>query len=89
MVDKVEAKHHRTFEVLYVATREGVLKKMSTLPGSRVVCLLEELQLVSPDLHQPITALKLLASQVNTVPQTCSNIQQCNIMGCPARLAQY
>ncbi len=64
VVDKVEAKHHRTFEVLYVATREGVLKKMSILPGSQVVCLLEELQMVSPDLHQQITALKLLASQV-------------------------
>ena len=64
VVDKVDAKHHESFEVLYVATREGILRKLSVLPGSSTLCLLEELHLVAPNLHQPITALKVLSSQV-------------------------
>lgn len=72
MVDTVAAKHHRSFEILYVTTREGILRKMSVLPGSSTLCLLEELHLVAPKSNQRITALKLLSSQVGLCGTFCS-----------------
>lgn len=60
----MHAKHRRTFTVLYVTTREGALNKMSLLPDTGELCLLEQLHLVPDESRQPITAVKLLSSQV-------------------------
>lgn len=40
-VDVVPTKHHPGVHVVYAATEEGVIKKMSVLPGSQETCVLE------------------------------------------------
>lgn len=40
-VDVVPTKHHPGVHVVYAATEEGVIKKMSVLPGTQETCVLE------------------------------------------------
>ena len=38
VVDRVHGKHHQTYEVVFVATLEGRLKKMARIPGEDDTC---------------------------------------------------
>lgn len=41
-MDVVPTKHHPGVHVVFAATEEGVIKKMSVLPGSQQTCVLEQ-----------------------------------------------
>jgi hypothetical protein len=40
VVDRVLGKHHQTYEVVFVATLEGRLKKMARIPGEDKTCVI-------------------------------------------------
>lgn len=63
-VDTVRVKHHETLHVIFVATLEGVVKKLIRPPGSSKTCVIEEIQVIAPEDSQTITAMKLLGDQV-------------------------
>ena len=59
MVDKVRAKHRKTFHVMFLATLDGVLKKVVQLPGTNKSCTIEEIHLYPTGQEKPIHSIKL------------------------------
>lgn len=59
-VDVVPTKPHGSLKVLYVATAEGTVKKISILPKSSVTCTLEEWNIFPESSGAQIMALQYL-----------------------------
>ena len=49
---------------MFVATLEGVIKKLVRVPGTNQTCVIEEIHLAAEDLQLPIRSLKLVKEQV-------------------------
>jgi hypothetical protein len=63
VVDTVSTKHHRQFNVIFVVTLEGTVKKYVELPGGRNLCLIEQLQVVPPGSKPGLVKTMKLAAQ--------------------------
>jgi len=78
-VDVVPTKPHGSLKVLYVATAEGTVKKITILPKSSVTCTLEEWIILSESSDSQIMALHYLKvtvcnkSLTFNYRSTCSN----------------
>lgn len=59
-VDVVPTKPHGSLKVLYVATAEGTVKKITILPKSSVTCTLEEWNIFPESSSSQIMALYYL-----------------------------
>lgn len=67
-VDVVPTKVHGSMNVLYVATTEGTVKKISVLPKSSVTCTLEEWNIFPEGFSSQIMSLHYLKVTVrNTI----------------------
>lgn len=58
-VDSIPTKLHETVHVLYVATENAIVKKMSVLPRTKETCVIEVWQ-VEPNPHTKVRALQYL-----------------------------
>lgn len=66
-VDVVPTKPHGSLKVLYVATAQGTVKKITILPKSSVTCTLEEWNIFPESAGSQIMALHYLKVTVNVV----------------------
>lgn len=64
VVDIVSTKHHDEIHVIYVATMEGELRKLVTIPNSPESCLVERLQIFPKGKEKKIKTMKLLKDTV-------------------------
>ncbi|XP_054724810.1 semaphorin-5A-like [Uloborus diversus] len=60
VVDIISTKYHEEIHVIYVATIEGELRKLVTVPNTSESCLVEKLQIFPEDKPQKILVMKLL-----------------------------
>ena len=58
-VDTVPTKHNMIYNVVFLATLEGRIKKLVKLPELNHSCLVEEIEIMPRELEQPIRSLKL------------------------------
>ena len=64
VVDTVQTRGHARLDVMFVATLEGVIKKLVRVPGTNQTCVIEEIHLASEDQQLPIRSMKLVKEQV-------------------------
>lgn len=65
VVDSIQTKHEDTVHVIFVATFEGVIRKLVIIPDTKETCLIEELKIFSDDSTDRIKVLKILKDTVS------------------------
>lgn len=50
-IDVIASKHYRYIHVIYIATEEGFIKKLTVLPRSKIACVVEVWQVTSNPKH--------------------------------------
>lgn len=70
-VDVIETKHHHSIHVIYVATEEGLIKKLTVLPRATEACLVESWQTCS-SFKSTIKSMQFL-KETNSIYATSDN----------------
>lgn len=71
MVDNVNTKYGNV-KVIFIATDDGRLKKMATMPKSNETCLIEEIKIVPNGERKPVKAMRISSDQVKVYKNYCS-----------------
>ncbi|ELU01896.1 hypothetical protein CAPTEDRAFT_100167, partial [Capitella teleta] len=58
-VHQIQTKHHEKFNVVFLVTLEGYIKKFITLPESKKACLVEEIRVVKGEEIHPVQSFQL------------------------------
>ena len=68
MIDHVEGKRDN-YEVVFLATADGKIRKMVTLVNRSSACLIEEIKIVPNGEPKPVKAMKISHERVSRVIQ--------------------
>ena len=63
-MDTVQTREFASLDVLFVATLEGVIKKLVRVPGTNETCVVEEIHISAEDQQLPVRSMKLVKNQV-------------------------
>ena len=63
IVDSVQGKHG-VYNVVFVATADGRLRKMLKLPTTGETCVIEEIKIVPNGEQKPVKAMKISQQEV-------------------------
>lgn len=65
VVDTVQTKDEDSVHVMFVASVEGIIRKLVIIPGTKETCLIEQIKVFPDDSDDAIKVLKILKDTVS------------------------